>query len=83
VLEESDVTGLDGLLGRAEASLVDLLLVPGQLLVQLLDLLVHRLAPHGDGTWGAGRVADGGYRILKNNNIPSVNINMYATRKMY
>jgi hypothetical protein len=52
-------------------------------LVQLLDLLVHRLAPHGDGTWGVGRVADGGYRILKNNNIPSVNINMYATRKMY
>lgn len=45
VLEESDVAGLDGLLGWAEAGLVDLLLVPGQLLVQLLDLLVHRLTP--------------------------------------
>jgi hypothetical protein len=61
VLEESEVAGLDGLLERTEAGLVDLLLVPGQLLVQLLDLLVHRLAPHGDGTWGAGRVADGGH----------------------
>jgi hypothetical protein len=29
VLEESDVAGLDGLLGRAKAGLVDLLLVPG------------------------------------------------------
>lgn len=45
VLEESDGARLDGLLGRAGAGLADLLLVPCQLLVQLLDLLVHRLAP--------------------------------------
>lgn len=45
VLEESDGARLDGFLGRAGAGLADLLLVPGQLLVQLLDLLVHRLAP--------------------------------------
>lgn len=45
MLEESDGARLDGLLGRAGAGLADLLLVPGQLLVQLLDLLVHRLAP--------------------------------------
>jgi hypothetical protein len=45
VLEEPDGARLDGFLGRAGAGLADLVLVPGQLLVQLLDLLVHRLAP--------------------------------------
>src|SRR5438105_3520352 len=43
VLEEADDAGLDGFLGGAWAGLADLVLVPGQLLVQLLDLLVHRL----------------------------------------
>ena len=45
VLEEPDGARLDGFLGRAGAGPADLLLVPGQLLVQLPDLLIHRLAP--------------------------------------
>jgi hypothetical protein len=45
VLEKPDGPGLDGFLGRAGSGLADLVLVPRQLFVQLLDLLVHRLPP--------------------------------------
>ena len=45
LLEDPHGARLDGLLRGAGARLLDLLLVARQLRVELLDLLVHRVAP--------------------------------------
>lgn len=48
LLEDPHGACLDGLLGGAWPGLLDLVLVAGELSVQLLDLVVHGVAPLAD-----------------------------------